>query len=188
MNDKISKGHIENLYKLPANLKLEEEVVKAKAEIIIAAQSGEYLIDPTLWFGLLTQKIELLNKSSQIIKNALYEEEKSYDTQNMGQLIGAGATWIISIILMLLGVTLSGQFKKNLKGLESIFGRVEELADTKEKVDFHTAEGMNVAYAIIDKAIENIAKEKKMQKKLVLQKVFSLPICHMKSEHHLMEL
>lgn len=161
LNDKISKGHIENLYKLPANLKLEEEVVKAKAEIIIAAQSGEYLIDPTLWFGLLTQKIELLNKSSQIIKNALYEEEKSYDTQNMGQLIGAGATWIISIILMLLGVTLSGQFKKNLKGLESIFGRVEELADTKEKVDFHTAEGMNVAYAIIDKAIENIAKEKK---------------------------
>jgi len=161
INDKITKGQIENLYKSPTNVKIEEEVVKAKAELIIAAQSGEYLIDPTLWFGLLTKKIELLDKASQVIKNALYEEEKNYDNQNIGQLIGAGATWIISIILMLLGFALSGQFKKNLKGLESIFGRVEELADTKEKVDFHTTQGMNVAYAIIDKAIENIAKEKK---------------------------
>lgn len=161
INDKMSKGQIENLYTLTTNIKLEEEVIKARGELIIASQTGEYLIDPTFWFGLLTQKIELLDKASQIIQNALYEEEKSYDNQNMGQLIGAGATWIISIILMLLGFTLSGQFKKNLKGLESIFGRVEELADTKEKVDFHTAEGMNVAYAIIDKAIENIAKEKK---------------------------
>jgi len=87
INDKIAKGQIENLYKSPTNVKIEEEVIKAKAELIIAAQSGEYLIDPTLWFGLLTKKIELLDKSSQIIKNALYEEEKSYDNQNIGQLI-----------------------------------------------------------------------------------------------------
>ena len=161
INDIKARGQIENLYKSPINLQLEEQVINAKAEIITAAQSGEYLIDPTLWFGLLTQKIELLDKSSQIIKNILHEEENNYDNQNIGQLIGAGTTWMISIILMLLGFTLSDQFKKNLKGLESIFGRVEELADTKEKVDFNTTQGMNVAYAIIDKAIENIAKEKK---------------------------
>ena len=62
---------------------------------------------------------------------------------------------------MFLGLGLSGQFRKNVQGLENIFSRVEELAETKEKVDFNTAEGMNVAYSIIDKAIENIAKEKK---------------------------
>jgi len=161
INDTTTRTQIENLYNLPANQKLEEEITQVKAELITAAQSGEYLIDPTLWFALLTKKIDILDKSAQIIKLSLSAEEKSYDNQNIGQLIGAGATWIISIVLMFLGFGLSGQFRKNVQGLENIFTRVEELAETKEKVDFNTTEGMNVAYAIIDKAIENIAKEKK---------------------------
>ena len=161
INDKATRTQIENLYKLPENIKLEEEITQVKAELITAAQSGEYLIDPTLWFGLLTKKIDILDKSAQIIKLSLNAEEKHYDNQNIGQLIGAGTTWIVSIILMFLGFGLSGQFRKNVQGLENIFTRVEELAETKEKVDFNTAEGMNVAYGIIDRAIENIAKEKK---------------------------
>lgn len=161
INDYTTKSQIENLYKAPTNIKLEEDIAKAKGELIMAAQSGEYLIDPTLWFGLLTQKIDMLSRASQILKNSLQAEEKIYDNQNIGQLIGAGATWIISLILMFLGFSLSSQFKKNVKGLENIFERVEELAETKEKVDFNTTQGMNVAYSIIDKAIENIAKEKK---------------------------
>jgi len=161
INDPTTKSRIQNIYKTPASVKLEEEVMRAKAELITAAHSGEYLIDPTLWFGLLTQKIDLLDQSAQIIKQTLDAEETLYDNQNMGQLIGAGTTWIISIILMFLGFTLAGQFRKNVKGLETIFERVEELADTKQKVDFNTAQGMNVAYGIIDSAIANIAKEKK---------------------------
>ena len=161
INDVETKSKIQNLYKLPANVKLEEDIMRAKAELIVAAHSGEYLIDPTLWFGLLTKKIELLDQSAQIIKAALDKEEKIYDNQNIGQLVGAGATWIISLVLMFLGFSLAGQFKKNVKGLENIFERVEELADTKQKVDFNTAQGMNVAYGIIDSAIANIAKEKK---------------------------
>ena len=160
INDTMTRSQIENLYKLPENVKLEEEITQVKAELITAAQTGEYLIDPTLWFGLLTKKIDILDKSAQIIKASLQAQEQSYDNQNIGQLIGAGLTWIISIVLMFLGFGLSGQFRKNVRGLENIFTRVEELAETKQKVDFNTAEGMNVAYGIIDKAIENIAKEK----------------------------
>ena len=161
INNPTAKAQIQNLYKNPTNIKLEEEIVTAKSELILAAQNGEYLIDPILWFGLLTKKIELLNQSAQIVQSALNVEEKSYDTQNMGQLIGAGVIWVLSIALMFLGFGLSGQFRKNVKGLENIFERVEELAETKQKVDFNTTQGMNVAYSIIDKAIENIAKEKK---------------------------
>ncbi len=160
INDLQTRTQIDNLYKLPANLKLEDEITHVKADLIMAAQNGEYLIDPTLWFGLLTKKIDLLDKAAQVVKASLSVEEKAYDTQNIGQLIGAGFTWIVSIILMFLGLGLSGQFRKNVQGLENIFSRVEELAESKEKVDFNTTEGMNTAYAIIDKAIENIAKEK----------------------------
>jgi len=161
INDPVAKSKIQNLFKTPVNVKLEEDIMRAKAELITSAHNGEYLIDPTLWFGLLTKKIELIDQSAQIIKVSLDAEEKLYDNQNIGQLIGAGATWIISLILMFLGFSLAGQFKKNVKGLENIFERVEELADTKQKVDFNTAQGMNIAYGIIDRAIENIAKEKK---------------------------
>ena len=56
INDQVTRSQIEALYKLPANIKLEEEITQVKAELITAAQSGEYLIDPTLWFGLLTKK------------------------------------------------------------------------------------------------------------------------------------
>lgn len=161
INDTNTRTQIENLYKLPENVKLEEEITHVKAELITAAQSGEYLIDPTLWFNLLTKKIDLLDKSAQIIKLSLNKEESSFNNQNKIQLALTGLIWIISIVLMFLGFGLSAQFRKNIKGLENIFMRVEELAETKEKVDFNTAEGMNVAYGIIDKAIENIAKEKK---------------------------
>ncbi|ACZ11624.1 nitrate- and nitrite sensing domain-containing protein [Sulfurospirillum deleyianum] len=161
INDIATKTSIENLYKLPENLKLEEDITRVKAELMTAAQSGEYLIDPTLWFNLLTKKIDLLDKSAQIIKLSLNNEEMNYNNQNQIQLVLTGLIWVISIVLMFLGLGLSAQFRKNVKGLENIFTRVEELAETKEKVDFNTAEGMNVAYGIIDKAIENIAKEKK---------------------------
>ena len=160
INDPTIRFQIENLYKLPENIKLESEITQVKADLITAAQSGEYLIDPTLWFGLLTKKIDLLNKSAFVLQNALHDQEQLYDRQTIGQLIGAGAIWLISIILMFLGFGLSAQFRKNVQGLENIFSRVEELSNSKEKVDFTTAEGMNVAYAVIDKAIENIAYEK----------------------------
>lgn len=161
INDDATRAQIGNLYASTANLQLDEEIIKVKSELVTAAQTGEYLIDPILWFNLLSQKVELLEKTTEIIKNALYEEEEAYTNQTTIQLIGAGTIWFISFILIFLGFVLANQFKKNIKGLENIFVRVEELAETKEKVDFNTAEGMNAAFEIIDKAIENIAREKK---------------------------
>ena len=56
INDQRTKTQIENLYKLPENVKLEEEITQVKAELITAAQSGEYLIDPTLWVWSSNEK------------------------------------------------------------------------------------------------------------------------------------
>ena len=149
-----------SLYNKRESKKLISEIKQAKAELILAAQNGEYLIDPTLWFNLMTKKIVLLNSSANEIKLNLDVEMKEYFDKTFAQLAGAGAIWIISLILMFVAFLLSSQFKKNVKGLENIFKKVGELAETKENVDFNTAEGMNSAYAIIDQAIENIATEK----------------------------
>jgi len=160
LHDGMAKLKINSMYNKRDTKKLISEIKQAKAELILAAQNGEYLIDPTLWFNLITKKIGLLDNSAKAIKANLNDEMKRYYDETFAQLTGAGGVWIISLILMFIGLLLAGQFKKNVKGLENIFEKVEELAETKENVDFNTAAGMNSAYAIIDQAIENIAKEK----------------------------
>jgi signal transduction histidine kinase/CheY-like chemotaxis protein len=160
LHEGMAKSKISSMYNKRETKKLISEIKQAKAELILAAQNGEYLIDPTLWFDLITKKITLLNNSATAIKANLDVEMKQYYDETFGQLAGAGGVWLISLILMFVGFLLAGQFKKNVQGLENIFAKVGELAETKENVDFNTAAGMNSAYAIIDKAIENIAREK----------------------------
>ena len=139
---------------------LSKRLNKQKQKLILASASGEYLIDPTLWFNLITKKIDLLNKSINIIRDSLKEEVKAYYDEAYIQLVVSAGFWFTSFFALILGFILSGQFKRNVSGLEKIFEKVEEIAETKEKVDFQTADGMNAAYVIIDKAIENIAKQK----------------------------
>jgi signal transduction histidine kinase/CheY-like chemotaxis protein len=155
-----AKNEIRRLYETIDSKELIEEIKQAKAELILAAESGEYLIDPTLWFGLITKKIDLLDKSSNILRENLKKEVTKYYDGAYYQLIAAATISIISFLGLFLGFLLANQFKKNVLGLEKIFEKVEEIAETKEKVDFQTAEGMNTAYGIIDRAIENIAKQK----------------------------
>lgn len=121
----------------------------------------------------MSQKVAFLNQIESILNNSLSIEEKKLSGQIMGQFIGVAATWVISVILFLLGLNLAGQLRQNVRSLETVFEKIEELAGTKEEVDFSTAAGMNTAYSIINQAIENIAVEKKMLKKPVPKQVFS---------------
>ena len=160
IKDPDSKMKITSLFNSRANKKLLADVVGAKKDVVLAAQNGEYLIDPTLWFNLMTKKIKLLNNSSQIIQQSLTKEIKNYKNQNIVQLISAGVTWLISVLFMIMGIILLKQFRNNISSLEGVFKKVEELAETKQEVDFSTSEGMISAYQIIDQAVANIAKEK----------------------------
>ncbi len=160
IKDPDSKTKITSLFNSRANKKMLVDVVGAKKDVVLAAQNGEYLIDPTLWFNLMTKKIKLLNNSSQIIQQSLTKEIKNYKNQNIVQLISAGVTWLISVLFMIMGIILLKQFRNNISSLEGVFKKVEELAETKQEVDFSTSEGMISAYQIIDQAVANIAKEK----------------------------
>ncbi len=159
MNKKYKK-EVASVFTSPENKKILDQVTETRKDLILAASNGEYLVDPILWFNLMTKKISILNKASKIMKNALIKELDNYNKINLITLIAAASVWIISIILLFTGYIFSTQFKKNILELENVFKRVEELAETKQDVDFSTSEGMNQAYEIIDKAIENIAIEK----------------------------
>ncbi len=160
IKDIVSRVRISSIFNTRKNRRILKDVENTKADIILSAKDGDYSIDPVSWFKIMTLKINILEKSSKILQGSLKNEIKQYKNENIGQLISSGATWLISIIFMLMGFMISGQFKKNLSGLESVFKKVEKLAETKEEVDFSTSEGMSSAYTIIDKAIDNITQEK----------------------------
>ncbi len=160
-NNSSAKEKISRIYNSSNTKKLLEKIKQTKAELITAANSGKYLIDPVIWFRLMSSKINLVNKSTQIIKDNLFSEVKiSYDIA-IKQLLSAAIVWIISVVLIFIYIVLSKQFKQNIESFSKIFEKIAQLSQTDdERVDFNTASGINSAYSIIDKAIENIAKEK----------------------------
>ena len=157
----VTKSKIQALYITPQSKKTFSELQRIKGELILASATGEFLIDPTLWFSLMTDKITIINKIASSLKNDLSEEINKLHKITMGQLAGAAITWVISIILLILGFFLIRQFQKNIDDLQDVFKKVEELAETDENIDFQTAHGTSKAYEIINTAIENIAIEKR---------------------------
>jgi len=158
------KSKIKDIFNNTKNSKVFKDILDAKKDIILSAQTGEYLMDPTLWFSLTTKKISILAKTVSLIQAEKQKELESYKNKNIQQLIIAGIIWIFSIFLMFIGFILSEKIKKNLKGLERVFTKVQELSDTKKEVNFDTAEGVSLTYQIINEAVDNIAKEKNVAK------------------------
>ncbi len=158
------KKKVANLFNNPKNKRVFSDIIDAKKDLILAAQSGEYLMDPTLWFSLTTRKISILANTVKLIQTQKQKELTQYKSKNINQLIIAGAIWLLSIFLIFMGLLLSNKIKKNLKGLERVFTKVQELSNTKKEVNFDTAEGVSLTYQVIDEAIENIAKEKNVAK------------------------
>ena len=162
--DPALKSKVIKLFNKKENKKVLNDILDAKRDLILSALSGEYLMDPTLWFALTTKRISILVKTVDFIQAQKQKELTTYKTQNIQQLILAGAIWLLSILLMFIGALLSSKIKKNLKGLERVFTKVQELSDSKKEVNFDTAEGVSLTYQIIDEAVENITKERNLAK------------------------
>ncbi len=158
------KKRITKIFNSKENQRVFEDIIDAKKDIILSAQTGEYLMDPTLWFSLTTKKISILAKTVNLIQTQKQKELTDYKAKNIQQLILAGGIWLLSILLMFIGALLSSKIKKNLKGLERVFTKVQELSDTKKEINFDTAEGVSLTYQIIDEAVENITKERNIAK------------------------
>lgn len=154
------KKSVLKILNVPQNLDTFDEIEKIKADIISSTSTGNFPIQPTVWFSLITDKIAIINKVATEVRGSLINEISAYSKQTILQLIGAAIIWIISAILLIVGFLLVRRLRKNMKELESVFKKVGDLAGTNENVDLQTTEGTTKAYVIINQAVENIAKEK----------------------------
>jgi signal transduction histidine kinase/CheY-like chemotaxis protein len=137
------------------------DIEEAKGSIMQSSATGAFMIDPTLWFSMMTGKINILNSIATNIQSALDVEISKYIQENIRNFIIAGAIWTISCLLLLMGFVYIRKFFKNVQDLGNVFARVEDLAGTQNRLDLDTAEDTSKAYKIIDQALINIALEKR---------------------------
>lgn len=142
------------------NKQVVDDIGYIKAGIVTAAATGDYLVDPTQWFLLLTQRNEVSLDATKILSKELNVELEAYQNETLTQLIIAASIWLLSLILSFLGVILSRQLEENFKTLKTVLKKVEEIAESGEEIDYETIEGTTKAYEIIDRAIVRVAEQK----------------------------
>jgi signal transduction histidine kinase/CheY-like chemotaxis protein len=152
---------LQKIFDNAATAQVYHDIERVKGEIMQQSLSGEFMIDPTFWFVMMTKKIEIMGEAANKIQNALNSEINNYDKFNIIRFAASAAIWIISLLLLILGFAYSRKFKKNVKELSNVFAKVKNLAGISSHLDLDTAEDMGRAYRIIDQALMNIAEEKR---------------------------
>jgi signal transduction histidine kinase/CheY-like chemotaxis protein len=137
------------------------DIEEAKSGIMQASTTGTFMIDPTLWFSMMSDKIKIINTAAGAIKQTLDNEIKKYTVENIMRFFVSATIWIVSSLLLLTGFMYARKFFKNIQDLGNVFARVEDLAGTQDRLDLDTAEDTSKAYKIIDQALINIALEKR---------------------------
>ena len=136
-----------------------EATEQARVEFLRGINNGEFLIDPTLWFKKMTDKISFLNNAAITMKQNINKNLAVHSQQTLIQLIAAFSIWLLTLFLFALGHSLAKRII-TIKELEKLFDKVVNFAEFEEKVDLTTVQGTLQAYKAIEKAIEKIAKEK----------------------------
>ncbi|MDR1460693.1 MAG: response regulator [Campylobacteraceae bacterium] len=152
---------VQNILNNNIAVQIYKDIERVKGEIMQQSLSGEFLIDPTLWFIMTTQKINTMMDASERLRRALNSEIDNYSQFNIVRFAISATIWVTSLILLLSGFIYSRKFNNNVKELGNVFAKVEDLAGSQSRLDLDTAEDMGKAYKIINQALINIAEEKR---------------------------
>ncbi len=163
INDKSLKNQLFSLIHNPNAKKLYANLVKAKINIIEGSDIGYYQITPQTWFSLWTQKIDILNRASDMVSfNVELLVDKWLEDEVRPKLIIAAGVLFLSLLLMIVGFFIDRYIKRSTKELAKLFNKVGELADIDEEIDFQTSDGIEKGYRIIEIAIDQIQQDKKI--------------------------
>ena len=104
ITDLDTRAKVDSYLKKSEAKKVGEEALFAKLDLMRGASSGDYLMDPTVWFEILTNQITILNNVVGIINNSLEAKVEEYKQRHLIQMIGAIIIWLLSLSLFVLGI------------------------------------------------------------------------------------
>ncbi|MDR1975870.1 MAG: nitrate- and nitrite sensing domain-containing protein [Campylobacteraceae bacterium] len=152
---------LQSILNSPDAQRIYADIEEAKGGIMHASDTGEFMIDPTHWFTMVSSKVSIIDSAATAIQGALVKEIERYAQENILKFVVSATVWIVALLLLLTGFIYIRKFFRNVQDLGSVFARVEDLAGTQNRLDLDTAEDTSKAYKIIDQALISIALEKK---------------------------
>ena len=158
-----TKQKIDKIIKNEDTQETLDELSQTRVEIQRAINDGLYPVDPTLWFNLQTEKIDIILQAEKVLNSDLYTAIAQLLKQKEYVLVASALIWLLSLVLMIVGYYLARDITRNIKKLQEILVKVaeEEGEETKSKLNLETIEGINTAYEILEKALKK-AQEAKM--------------------------
>lgn len=139
-----------------------EDINIERTAIISTAGEGKYDISAGIWFTMLSEKTNLLTKAENLIVKAMDHRAQKITESALEFLIVTITTWIVSILLAILGYILSNEIEKNIQNLEHVLqNAVDEDEDTEaSEIDLQTSSGTEKAYHLLEKIIERTKRDK----------------------------
>jgi len=167
INIQITNENVKNrLYILFHNnraKKLYKELTKAKINIIDGSDIGYYQIEPSTWFGLMSKKIALLDNADNLVYMEVGNDINTWFKNVVRpKLTIAAGVLLMTIFLLIIGYFIDRYIRRSIEELEKLFAKVGQLADIDEEIDFHTTEGIEKGYRIIEIAIDQIQQDKQI--------------------------
>ncbi|MCD6172385.1 MAG: response regulator, partial [Sulfurimonas sp.] len=162
-----NKNLIEKLdliFKNEDNKELLENINKQRTSIISSATIGKYDVGSTVWFAMLSQKVNTFSDAQDSILSTM--DKRASDIQNnvLNLFIISVIIWFISIVLAILGFLLSNEITRNIKNLENVLKSVAE--GTKDShghnidINLHSSKGTAQAYKLLEAIIEQTREDK----------------------------
>ena len=169
LTDDTLKDKLDLLFQDEDNAELFEDITLERAEIMQAVNDGLYATEAGIWFTMLSEKINLIDESEQILLNAMDEESEIFKQDQLKILVISIAIWALAIIGAIFGILLSTDIARNIKNLETVLQRVA--TDTHEgddmssseiasHINLDTAKGTAQAYQLLETIIDQTRKDK----------------------------
>ncbi len=162
-----TKRKISAILNSPEAQEVLNEVAQSRVDIQRASSDGLYPIDPTLWFNLQTEKIDILLKGEKALHKDLQKYVDELAQEKLYTLLISAAIWVLSILLAVLGYFLAVGLYNNIKRLELILKKVaeseaviEEKGDLESKINLNTPQGINAAYELLETALKKAESAK----------------------------
>ena len=155
-------SEIDKLLKNEDTKLLLEDINIERTAIISTAGSGNYDISPGVWFTMLSEKTNILSNVENKIISSMDKRAEAIKASALEFLTVAVTTWIVSVLLGILGYILSNEIEGNIQNLEDVLqNAIDEDEDTEaSEIDLQTSAGTEKAYRLLEKIVERTKRDK----------------------------
>ena len=144
-----------------------DDLFQTRVNIQRSVNDGYYTVEPTIWFNLQTEKIDIIIKGEKILKTNLSQKVDLIAQIKLNILIASAIIWLLSIILAIVGYFLARGIFINIKRLEDVLKKVaesdviaKENKDFESKLDLNSTKGINAAYKLLETALKKAQEAK----------------------------